>query len=268
EDPQITHLLQGQLEAEGIAIFTNSPLTQVKIINNRKWVQAGNQVMEADEIILVMQRKPNIQGLNLEGVKIAVNSGQIKVNSKLQTTNSQIYAFGGVLGVYHYPNIAQYQASIIIKNCLFFSYFKANYDTIPYTIFTNPPLTRIGLTEFQAKRRYGNDVIVIQDYFKTLSKAQILGETTGFCQIITRRNGKILGCHCLGIEAEELIGAIALAMQNNLKIQDLALIFPPSPSLFEVLSRISQTWKSQKFERNKWLNQWLERLLFWRRKWS
>lgn len=268
EDPQIIQLLQAQLEADGIEIFTNSPITQIKQINDQKWVQAGNLAIEADDIILVMQQQPNIKDLNLEAVNVEITPQKIKVNQKLQTTNPQIYACGGVIGGYNVANIGQYEASIVVKNALFFPYFKVNYPHLPYAILTNPPVARIGLTQEQAKRRYGHNIIVAEDYFKTLPKAQILGETTGFFQVITRHNGEILGCHGLGREAEELIGAIALAMNHNLKIQNLAEVFPPSSSLFTILSQISHTWKTQKFEQNQFLTQGIETLLFWRRKWG
>lgn len=269
EDCSAIQLIQGQLEAEGIRLLTQSPITQVKQINDKKWVQAGNQAIEADEIILTMGNQPNIKGLNLEGVRVEMTPQKIKVNPRLQTTNPKIYACGSVIDGYKPSNIAQYEASIAIKNALFFPWFKVNYSNLAYRILTNPPLTRVGLTETEAKRQYGNKkIIVIEEYFKTLAKAQITGEITGICKLITRRNGEILGCHCVGFQGDELIGAITLAMNHKIPIQDLACLFPPSPTISEILSRISHTWKDQKFQNNKFLSTRLEQLLFWRRKWS
>ncbi len=268
EDPSVIRLIQAQLEADGIQLLTQSPITQVKQINGKKWVQAGNQAIEADEIILAMGNQPNIKGLNLEGVRVKLTPEKIKVNKNLQTTNPKIYACGGAIGDYKPTNLAQYEASVALKNILFFPCFKVNTHNLASVIFTHPPLSKVGLTETEAKQQYKNRIIVIEESFKTLFKAQITGETTGFFKIITRLNGEILGGHCMGFLGEEFISVIALAINRKIPIQNLADLFPPSPTISIILFQIVKQWKDQKFQENKLLSQGLEQLLFWRRKWS
>ncbi|GBF80437.1 FAD-dependent oxidoreductase [Aphanothece sacrum] len=267
EDTDAVKLIQSQLEAEGIKLLINCPIIQIKEIDHKKWIQAGNKAIEADEIILVTNQQPNIKGLNLEGVKVAIKIHRVIVNKKLQTTNPKIYSFGNIIREYSLSNIAQYEANIIIKNTLFYPFFKVNYKTVPIAIITNPSLARVGLTETQARQQYKNDIIIIKQNFNTLSKANIMGETTGFCKIITRRNGIIIGGHIVGIQSDELINLIALAMKNNIKIQQLSKILPPYTAVSNILFELSRHWQYQRFKNNKTLNYWLETLLFWRRKW-
>ncbi|MGP0129019.1 MAG: FAD-dependent oxidoreductase [cyanobacterium endosymbiont of Rhopalodia musculus] len=95
-------------------------MTEVKEINKRKWVTVGKKEIEADEIIIAMGNKPNIKGFNLEGVKVKFTFQTIKVNQKLQTTNTKIYACSSAIGGCKPSNIAKYKASFALKNRLFF----------------------------------------------------------------------------------------------------------------------------------------------------
>ncbi|MDJ0729671.1 MAG: NAD(P)/FAD-dependent oxidoreductase [Crocosphaera sp.] len=268
EDKDIVQLIQIILEAEGIKLLINCPISQVRKIEDKKWIQAGNEAIETDEIIITNQGKLKAKELNLEGVKVELDSDKIKTNNKLQTTNPNIYACGNAIGFYHLSNIARYQASIAVKNAIFYPIFKVNYNHHPVRILTNPIFSRVGLTEIQAKQEYENDLIIIKQNYKTLVKAKILDETTGFCKLITRRNGLILGCHIIGNNSDEMINIVALAIKNKIKIQQISRLFPPYGTASEIIFQISQNWQQQKRQNNKLFNNCLETLLFWRRKWN
>lgn len=268
EDPEASSLVQGQLEAEGIRVLTESPVTQMRRIDDKKWVQAGNRAIEADEILLAAGQEPNVKSLNLEGVGVKYHQQGIELNEKLQTTNPQIYACGDVGGGYQFAHIAQYEASIALKNALFAPLFKVDYRGIPWAIFTDPQLARVGLTEAQARRRYHKDVFVVRQYFKTLDKAQLLGETTGFCKIVGRQNGEILGASIVGPDASELIGAIALAMRHKIKVGAIADFPQVSSTLSEILQKTAMEWRRQRLSRNKTLANFLEGFFNLRRNWS
>ena len=86
EDLEIAQLVQATLEAEGVRVLTKAPVIQVKQIQNTKWIQAGNEAIETDEILLCTGRAPNVASLNLEAVGVKYNRHRLKVNEKLQTT--------------------------------------------------------------------------------------------------------------------------------------------------------------------------------------
>ena len=276
EDPEASHLVQAQLEAEGIRVLTESPVTQVRRIDDKIWVQAGNHAIEADKILLATGQQPNVEALNLEGVGVKYTQQGLKLNEKLQTTNPRIYACGDVAGGYQFTHIAQYEASIALNNALFAPLFKVDYHSIPWAILCDPQLARVGLTEAQARRRYGKDVFVVRQYFKTLDKAQILGQTTGFCKIIGRQSGEILGASIVGSEASELIGAIALAIRQKIKIKaspfaltSLHTDFPHiSPTLSEIFHKTALEWQQQRLKQNSTLQNILEGFFNLRRHWS
>ncbi|MBW4651325.1 MAG: FAD-dependent oxidoreductase [Kastovskya adunca ATA6-11-RM4] len=262
-DLEASDLMQAQLEAEGVRVLTESPVAQVRQIDQKKWVQAGNQAIEADEILLATRPQPQLEGLNLEGVGVKFDQQGLVLNQRLQTTNPRIYALRAT-----YVHIAQYEASIALKNALFFPWFKTDYYGIGWAIFTEPQLAQVGLTEVQARRRYGKDVVVVRQYFKTLDKAQILGETTGFCKFVVRGNGEILGAVIVGVEASELIEAIALLMRQNIKLNAIAQFPPISLTLSEILYKAALVWQRDRFSRSKTRQNFLESFFNLRRNWS
>lgn len=247
EDSEMAHLIQAYLESEGVEIL-QTQVTQVKRLHDKKWVQAGDRALEADEIIVATQQQPQLDSLNLEAARVKFTTKGIPVNDKLQTTNPHIYACGESLGGYSLPHLAQYEAAIALKNSLFLPFTKTDYQTIPWAVFTNPELARVGLTEAQAIQQFGKDqfeknVIVLRHPFKMLAKAQICGETTGFCKLIVRRNGKILGAHVVGANASEIVGTFALAIRQNLSIKALATLPTISPTWSEVVQQTAMEWE-------------------------
>lgn len=267
EDPDISMLLQAQLEAEGVTILTNSTISQVKVIAGQKWLQAGDRALATAEIIIADYRQPNIQGLNLAGVDVKYNRQRIDVNQKLQTTNPQIYACGDAIGGYNLPNIAQYEVNLILKNTLFLPWYKTNYQTIPWAILTQPNLARVGLTEQQARQQNLSNIYEIKEYFSDLPQAQITNQITGVCKLLVDPQGRILGCSIFGERAAELITIPALMMQHNLKLDSnpmrgfTSITIPTIyPTMVEILARASQKFYYQKIHQNPQL---INRLRTW-----
>ncbi len=256
-DREVAFLIQAQLEAEGIRVLPHTPVTQVRKIQSKKWVQAGDEAIETDEILLAAGSQPNLESLNLEAMGVLF---PVRVNTKLQTVHDRIYICGS-----RSHATARQEANIALKNALFFPWFKIDDRQIPQVIFTNPQLAWVGLTESQATRAYGKDVVVVRQFFKPLAKAQIQHQTTGVYKVITRRNGEILGAHIIGSDASELIGTIALAIHQKLKIQIFKNLAFPSFTFSEILTRIAIEWDSQRLKHNTRLQDVLEDFFRWRR---
>ncbi|MBE8965262.1 NAD(P)/FAD-dependent oxidoreductase [Nostocales cyanobacterium LEGE 12452] len=268
-DPEIAILLQAQLEVEGVRVLTEKPVTQVRLIENKKWVQAGDKAIETDEILVATGQQPNLEPLNLAAVGVKWHRRSLVVNDKLQTTNQRIYACGDVIGGYDFANVANYEAKIALNNALFFPRLRVNYSSIPWAIFSVPMLAQVGLTEAQAKRLFSRDkILVLRQYFKTVAAAQLRDETTGMCKLIVLRNGEILGASILGAEAGELINLIALAISQKIKVKHLAYLSPAYPSFSEILERTAREWSKQRLNSNIALQELLEGFFHFRRNWN
>jgi dihydrolipoamide dehydrogenase len=184
-----------------------------------------------------------------------------------QTINPKIYACQEVIGGYLLPSFAQYEINIALKNILFFPIHKTNYLGIPWAFFTEPELGRVGLTEAQARQKYGENVLVATEYFKHLDISQIRGDLTGFCQLIGHKNGKILGAVCVGTQGRDLIQTIALAMNQGIKINTLAEMPFINSSVTEIIQKTANNWQYQRRQENLTLSNFLENWFHWRRCW-
>jgi pyruvate/2-oxoglutarate dehydrogenase complex dihydrolipoamide dehydrogenase (E3) component len=264
EDPEAAKVVQDQFIAEGIQILSQSRAERVEVKDGKKYLFAGQETVVVDEILVSAGRQPNIESLNLEAAGVIVGKSGIQVNEKLQTTNSKIYACGDVIGGYQFTHVAGYEAVVVLTNALFFPVSKANYRVIPWATFTDPELARVGLTEAQARERYGEDVYVLKQDFSGVDRAQAEAATHGFGKIITQGNGEILGAHLVGPSAGELIHEVVLAMSNKLKVSALTGIHI-YPTLSEVNSKAGLLLKKQKFAENQWQQNLLEKFFNWRR---
>ncbi|MCD8488566.1 MAG: NAD(P)/FAD-dependent oxidoreductase [Desertifilum sp.] len=267
EDPEASQLLQALLEAEGVCVLTQAEAIHAREIAGKKWIQAGNKAIETDEILWVTGQTPNVEQLNLEGVGVRWHRHYIQTNQKLQTTHPRIYACGDAVGGYRFAHLATYEASVAVKNALFWPRWTVDYRAIPWAIFTQPQLARVGMTEVQARRRYGKDVLVVRHYFKQVSAAVLQGETTGFCKLIGRANGEILGASIVGVAAAEFVGAIALAMRHKIKVGAIAQLPQISPTASEIIFQTAQAWRQQRFAQNRTWQNLLESYFNIRRSW-
>ncbi|MDJ0601095.1 MAG: mercuric reductase [Crocosphaera sp.] len=264
EDPEAADVVEKQFVKEGIKIIKNARAKKVEMIDNKKHLWSDEQEVIVDQILVSTGRSPNVESLNLEAAGVEYDKKGIKVNDKLQTTNSKIYACGDVIGGYQFTHVAAHEAVTVITNALFFPVSKVSYEVIPWATFTDPELARVGLTEEQAKQRYGDDIHVLKQQFADVDRAQAEGATQGFGKIIVKDNGEILGAHLVGKSAGELIHEIVLAMSNNLNVSALSGIHV-YPTLSEVNSKAALLLKKRKFAKNKGLQNILKKFFTLRR---
>jgi len=264
EDPEAAIVVQQQMESEGIRIIANARAEKVEVIAGKKHVTAGDETIVVDEILVATGRSPNVGSLGLEAAGVNYDKKGVKVDDKLRTSNKRIYAAGDVIGGYQFTHVAGYEAGIAMQNALVFPAKKADYQVIPWATFTNPELGRVGLTEKQARDRYGDDVYVLRQNFDGVDRALAEAAGTGFGKFITKGNGEILGAHIVGPHAGELIHEAVLAMSNNLKVSALQGIHI-YPTLSEISAKTALQLTKQKYAKNTRLQSILKKFFSLRR---
>ncbi|MBF2026511.1 MAG: NAD(P)/FAD-dependent oxidoreductase [Oscillatoriales cyanobacterium C42_A2020_001] len=267
-DAEAARLIQAQLEAEGVRVLLQTSVTQVRSLAAKKQLQLGNQTLETDEIIVAAGHSPNVKALNLEAAGVGWNANGIWHNAKLQTTNPRVYTCDGLLGTESFTQVANQEAAIALRNILFFPTAKIDYRTIPLAVHTSPNLAWLGLTETQAAQKYGKQVYVLRQSFNALPQAQIRNDLTGLCKLIVHRNGTILGAHLVGAFASEWVGILALAMQQKLKIQAIASLSLPSPTLAEILHHTAIDFRRLQLKHRDRLQDLFDHFFDLRRAWS
>jgi len=267
EEKEIAFLLQSQLEVLGVKIYTDCNISQVKIIDNRKWIQAGNKAIDTTEIIITdscLSKKIDSHISILKKIGVNLNQGKIVVNEKLQTYHPQIYACGNLLGGYSLANVAQLEAKIALKNALFLPVYSIDYRFIPYTINTNPIITRIGYTEAQARYVYDDQISVITINTDFISYATLENQI-GLIKIILNHNQEIIGCHIWGNQGHNLIPILSLFIKQYKTINELLKINFTDNISQEIIEKIKIQWQEMNKKQNQAIIDILQTWFIWKR---
>jgi len=240
EDPELAEVVLRQMQADGVEIIADARVERFEPFGERVQVRltrAGQPyAIDGSHLLLATGRRPNIEKLNLDSAGVRHDRTGIKVDKGLRTSNRRIYAIGDVTGGLQFTHVANYHASVVIKNALFRLPAKANNDILPRVTFTDPELAQIGLTEDEARKKHGN-IHVYRWPYSDNDRAQAERATDGFVKVITTKRGKVIGASMVGEHAGELIQMWSLPVQKGMKIGALASIVSPYPTLAEINKR-------------------------------
>ena len=269
EDPDVSRWIMAQLRAEGVQLWLKTPVKTINAGPADPPHQSGVALHLADETItatalIVAAAGPSTAGMNL--AHFIDDCSFLGVNGYLQTSHPRIYACGSVLGGYEMSAIARQEARIAVTNALFWNRQTIDYCNLPYDLLTQPEMARVGLTEPQARRRYGQeDLLVSRQPLYENPKAQWLESTIGFCKIVAHRSGPILGVHGVGPEANEWVQTLAGLMIQKTPWQTIANQGTIPHSLHEVLRQTVQQWECDRWKPGQWRRDWAENWCNWRR---
>jgi len=144
-----------------------------------------------------------------------------------------------------FTHAAGYQAGVVIKQvCFKMRWAKVSYNALPRVTYTDPEMAQVGLTETDAKARFGDRIKVVSWDVADNDRAVAEGFRVGHIKVITDRKGKILGVSLVGPGAGELLAPWTLAMSQGLKISAMAQVVAPYPTLGEISKRAAGSWYS------------------------
>ena len=261
EEPVVSERMLECLRGEGITVLLNTDLVEVANLTrneeeNRRVSTNGNysvtleirgekRELTLDQILIATGRRPNIEDLRIEGIGVRIGDRGIEVNEKLQTSVKNIYAAGDVIGHYLFTHVAAFQAQQIIRNIFFPGSTSIDYAVVPWTTFCDPEVARCGLTEAEARRKYG-DVDVFTLDFKDVDRAVAEGETEGFIKIVaTKWTGKILGVHLIGPRAGEILHEFVLAMKAGISLRKLTSVIHVYPTYSSIVWQVAGKWLAE-----------------------
>jgi pyruvate/2-oxoglutarate dehydrogenase complex dihydrolipoamide dehydrogenase (E3) component len=219
EDPEISRELQKSLEAEGVRFYLSANTTKVEKQGDqiRATVTIGQttETIAGTHILSATGRRPNTDDLGVENAGIAVDShGYINVNGRMETGVPGMWALGDVKGGPAFTHISYNDFQILYANIIDGKNLSIENRYIPYSLFTDPQLGRVGMTEKQA-RATGRKLKIGSYPMASVSRAIERSETAGLMKIvIDAATDRILGAAMLGIEGGEtvqILGAMMLA---------------------------------------------------------
>ncbi|MBT6715971.1 MAG: NAD(P)/FAD-dependent oxidoreductase [Elusimicrobiaceae bacterium] len=212
DDKDLTQILQQKLSQEGINFYMGYGVEKVSEEGLEKFVQIkkGKEIkaIKSDQILVAAGRKPNLDGLNLEKVGVQLVKGGVKTDKYLKTTAKNIWACGDIVPPFQFSHISEHEGVKASLNAFLPIKQAVNYDNIIWTIFTQPEISHLGLTETQAREKYGNKVKVSTYKYKDLDRSKTEIETFGMAKFIYLSSGKILGAHIVGKHSCEIINQV------------------------------------------------------------
>jgi len=240
EDEDVTAMLSDVFRDEGIEILTDATVTgvegksgdRVKLHVRRN---GGKTAFEGTHILVATGRTPNTQniGLELAGVQ-TTERGHVQVNERLQTTAPEVWAVGDCAGSPHFTHIAFDDHRVVTDN-LAGGHRVTTGRQVPFCMFTDPELARIGLSETEAKQR-GIAYRLTKIPMIAVLRTRTLSETRGFLKaLIDTDSDRILGFTALGVEGGEIIATVQVAMLAGMPYTALRDTIFTHPTMLEGL---------------------------------
>ena len=243
EDTDVAEAVLKVMEEDGIRILLDTEAvgvkkTEAKIELTVRTPQ-GEQKMNGSHLLAATGRKPNAEDLNLAAAGIETDKQRnIKVNNKLETNASGVYALGDVKGGPQFTHISYDDFRIIRTNLLQGGKATTDERLVPYTVFIDPQLGRVGINEAEAKEK-GLSFRVAKLPMSKVARAIEMSETRGFMKAIIDANTKqILGAAVLGVEGGELMAMFEIAMLGKLPYTVLKNAIFAHPTLAESMNNL------------------------------
>jgi len=243
EDKDVAEAVATILEEDGIQIHFNAAVEKVSRSRNRitvKFRAAGkSRKVEGTHLLVATGRVPNSDTLNLPAAAISTDArGFIRVNEKLETSAKDIYALGDIKGRPAFTHISYDDFRILRANLLENGSATTANRLVPYTVFIDPQLGRIGLSETEA-RGQNRAIRVAKMPMNYVARALEVDESRGFLKAVVDANtNRILGAAVLGIEGGEIMAQIQIAMMGQLPYTTLRDAVFAHPTLAESLNNL------------------------------
>ncbi|MGE0882860.1 MAG: mercuric reductase [Blastocatellales bacterium] len=244
EDQDVADEVAKILSEDGVEILLNTSATKVDRddkgrIHLTVKTPEGERTIIGTHLLAAAGRTPNTEALNVAAAGIETDkSGFIKTNSKLETNVAGVYALGDVKGGPQFTHISYDDYRVIKANLLGNKNVDINDRLVPYTVFIDPQLARVGLSESEAKAK-GLNVKVAKMPMAYVARAIEMSETRGFMKaVIDADTNQILGFTVLGIEGGEIMSMMEIAMMGKLPYTALRDAIFAHPTLAESLNNL------------------------------
>jgi pyruvate/2-oxoglutarate dehydrogenase complex dihydrolipoamide dehydrogenase (E3) component len=243
EDPDVAEEVLNILRQDGVEVLLDAKATRVN--GSRVTIQLAveqqnqNLRLEGSHLLVATGRRPNSDSLNLPAAGIEVDSkGFIKANDRLETSAEGVYVLGDIKGGPAFTHISYDDFRIIRSNLINKKQVTTKDRLVPYVVFIDPQLGRVGLTESEARTQYKN-IRVSKMPMSRVARALEVDETRGFMKVIVDADTNlIVGAVVLGLEGGEIMSILEVAMMGKLPYTALRDGIFAHPTLAESLNNL------------------------------
>lgn len=245
EEEEYAAMITKTLEEEGLTICTGAKAVEACMNDGKVCLKVEKdgkeEVITGDSILLSLGRVPNIKGMDLEKAGIEYTKKGITVDEHMETSAKGVYAVGDVTGPYQFSHMANVQGILATQNAILPINRKIDYTHVAWCTFTEPELARAGLTEQEAKEKYGekNVRVFVQNY-NSLERAKAKLGSYGEVKMIVDNKGRILGATVIGDRAGEIICYINAIKTLGISMAKLTSVIHPYPTYGEIMLKLAK----------------------------
>ena len=223
---------------KGIKFLFNSQFEKIEKLDNGclRVETTGNAPMEFDCVMYATGRVPNVEGLGLDKAGVEVNEkGAVCVDEYSRTSAEHIYAVGDVTDRVQLTPVAIREGQAFAETVFGGNPSKVSYDCIPSAVFSHPPIAAVGMTESEARNKFGSIKIYESDFRPMKHVVAGRNERGLYKMVCNADTGKVLGLHMIGPEAPEIMQAAAVAVKAGLTKADFDATVAIHPTMAEEL---------------------------------
>ncbi len=243
EDADVAEALQDILREDGLRILNETSMTAVEASDGTITAHLEGEDaparIDGDELLVAVGRRPNTDDLGLDTAGVDTDGrGHVQVNNRLETSADGVYAIGDVTGGPAFTHVSYDDYRVLRDNWLHGADRTTDERLVAYTLFTDPQLGRVGLTETQA-RDQGRDIEVAQMPMSHVARALEVDETRGLMKAVVDADTKqLLGAAVLGVEGGEVMSVLQTAMMGEVPVTRLKEAPYAHPTLAESLNNL------------------------------
>jgi len=242
-DSDISKAVKKSLKKRKVNVKTSTKLLTIEAGKDSATakLEDGSEIT-VEKVLVAIGRTPNIEGIGLEELGIKIENGIIAVDDQCKTNVDGIYAIGDAAEKIQYAHLASKMGMVAADNATG-NAASDDRTIVPSGIYTHPEAASVGLSEAEAKEKCPNVKISTFPY-KASGIAQAYGETDGMVKLMADpEHGEILGCVIVGPHATDTIQEIAVAMKNELTVEEISHTIHPHPTFIEAVGEAAEGWE-------------------------
>jgi dihydrolipoamide dehydrogenase len=243
EDEEVSKQLERSFKKAGMKVMTGSTVESVDTGSDKCLVKIktpkGEEQVEVDVVLSAVGIAPNLEGIGLEKLGIAMDADKIRVDEYLRTNVEGIYAIGDITPGPALAHKASAEGILCVEKIAGHDASPSDYGNIPACTYTSPEVASVGLTE-KAAREAGYEVRIGKFPFTASGKASAAGRKDGFIKMIyDSKYGELLGAHMIGANVTEMIAEIVVARSLETTGQEMIKSIHPHPTMSEAIMEAS-----------------------------
>ena len=248
-DKEAGELIENVFKEEGIDVYNSKKITSVNKEEDKIVLRTEDGLcIKSEKLLVAAGRKINLDSLNLDNVGIKYSNKAIEVDVKYRTSVKHIYAVGDCNGGIMLSHAAMHQGMFAIMNAVSpFASFQYKNHVIPWTVFTEPQISYVGIREEELKKKsikYETYTVQYGDYGAAIAE----NVSVGFIKVFTNYYGKVFGVSIIGEGSGEMINEWALIIQKKIRLYSILFLAHSFPTMGFLSKRIAETWMMKKME--------------------